>query len=81
LQQPPDRKLSTHLHILSFLMRFMGVGSLITAGAALLSFAVMSEHWVLLVIGVGCAIVGFVLLVVKLPQPEEVERMFGKRRD
>ena len=81
MQLPSGYPRSTHLRILTILLRIMGVGSLITAAAALFSLVVMSDaSLVLVAIGLGCAILGVVLLLVQLPQ-SDVERMFGKQRD
>lgn len=81
-EMSPEYTLSTHLRILTILLRLMGIGSLITAAFALLSFAVKSDRSVtLLAIGVACAFLGVALLVVRSPKAEDVERLFGKRTD
>lgn len=82
MQLPTRNKLSTHLRVLMILVRVTGVGSLLTASVALLSFVMQSDRsFVLLAIAMGCAIFGVLLLVVRSPDPEDVERMFGKRKD
>lgn len=75
------RYVPPHLRVLNFLIRVLGVGSLLVGVVALVSFAVAPGHpLAYLIVGLFCLCVGIAFLRVKKLTPDDLARFTGDRR-